>query len=230
MLDLRQMHRDSSCMKTIVSTASFLIALFILVGCKTSSPEKSASVELFNGNNFNGWTFCMKTNADPMQTWSVRDGVIHCTGQPYGYARTTQAYHDYKLTVVWCFVKVAPHADNSGIFVHIQPPDAVWPECIECQGEYQHQGDFHLHAGVIADGHPLSTKSTRVPQLGPQNENPAGEWGTNQVVCQSGSIHLYVNGKLMNQVQGCNLTNGFIGIQSEGGEIEVRRLSLQLLE
>jgi hypothetical protein len=226
------MHRNALCMKSIVgitSAASFLIALLILTGCKTSSPEKATSVELFNGKNFDGWTFCMKTNSDPMQTWSVRDGVIHCTGQPYGYARTEQVYSNYELTVVWRFVKVAPHADNSGIFVHIQSPDAVWPECIECQGEYQHQGDFHLHAGVTANGHPLSTKSTRVPQLEPQNENPAGDWGTNQVICQGGSIHLYVNGKLMNQVTCCNLTSGFIGIQSEGGEIEVRKLSLQPL-
>ena len=28
-------------------------------------------LELFNGTNFDGWTFCMKNDADPKQTWSV---------------------------------------------------------------------------------------------------------------------------------------------------------------
>src|SRR5580692_11190598 len=124
------MHRNASQMKTIASIASaafLLVVIAVFAGCKTASPEKANVVELFNGKNFDGWTFCMKTNADPMLTWSVRDGLIHCTGQPYGYARTEQVYRDYKLTVVWRFVKVAPHADNSGIFVHIQSPDAVWP-------------------------------------------------------------------------------------------------------
>ena len=84
-------------------------------------------IELFNGRDFSGWTFCMKNNADPMQTWSVTNGVIHCTGKPVGYLRTKQSYSNYVLTVEWRFVKIAPKADNSGVLVHIQLPDKVWP-------------------------------------------------------------------------------------------------------
>jgi hypothetical protein len=217
-------------MKTAASIfipAVFIAALVLIAGCKTASSEKSGAIELFNGKNFDGWTFCMKTNADPMQTWSVRDGVIHCTGQPYGYARTTQVYSNYTLTVVWRFVKVAPHADNSGIFVHIQLPDAVWGACVECQGQYQHQGDFILHAGVGADGYPAGSKAIFLHQMGPPNEAPAGEWGTNQIVCNGNAIDLYVNGKKMNSITGCNINSGYVGIQSEGGEIEVKRLTLE---
>lgn len=209
---------------------TFGISLFVVAGCKTCCCKKAATVELFNGTNFDGWTFCMKTNADPMQTWSVGDGVIHCTGRPYGYARTTQTYHDYKLTCVWRFVKVAPHADNTGIFVHIQPPDVVWGACVECQGEYQHQGDFILHVGVGADGHPAGKKSIFLHQNGPANENPVGDWGTNTVVCRGSAVDLYVNGKKMNSITGCNFSSGYVGIQSEGGEIEVKRLSLEPLK
>jgi hypothetical protein len=213
---------------TIISVAIILtITLFTIAGCKTASPQKSLAVELFNGTNFDGWTFCMRSNSPPEKTWSVSDGVMHCTGQPYGYARTLQSYHDYQLTCIWRFVKVAPHANNSGIFVHTQLPDVVWPECIECQGAYQHQGDFMLHTGVSADGYAVAgKKATNVPQIGPQNENPAGEWNTNEVVCDGNNIGIFVNGKEMNHITGCNLTSGFIGIQSEGGDIEVRKLTL----
>lgn len=216
---------------TISFAAIFSILLLVISGCKTAAPEKAAGIELFDGKDFNGWTFCMRTNANPMKTWSVHDGVIHCTGQPYGYARTTQSYHDYKLTCVWRFIKVAPHANNTGIFVHEQLPDEVWPECIECQGAYQHQGDFMLHTGVSADGYAVAgKKATNVPQIGLQNENPAGEWGTNQIVCQGGTIELFVNGKQMNHITNCNLTSGYIAIQSEGGDIEVRQLTLEPLQ
>jgi hypothetical protein len=34
----------------------------------------------------------------------------------------------------------------------------------------------------------------------------------------------------LNQITGCTITSGYIGIQSEGGDIEVRRLTLEPLE
>jgi hypothetical protein len=209
--------------------AAFCAAVLVLAGCKTFCPKKASTIELFNGSNFDGWTFCMRGDTPFAQTWSVSDGVIHCTGQPYGYARTTQSYHDYQLTVVWRFVKVAKHADNTGIFVHTQPPDNVWPVCVECQGEFHHQGDFILHAGVGCDGHPAGAKSISLHQMGPPNENPPGEWGTNQIICRGNTIDLLVNGKPMNHLTGCNYSSGYIAIQSEGGDIEVRQLALKPL-
>jgi hypothetical protein len=214
----------------LTATSLFLLPL-IFTGCQTSSAQKSGGVELFNGQDFSGWTFCMKTNADPMKTWSVTNGVIHCTGKPLGYVRTKKTFHDYKLTVEWRFVKIAPHADNSGIFVHIQPPDKVFPQCIECQGQFQHQGDILLEGGTSADAHSANGKKTTfLPQNGPPNENPAGEWNTNCVVCDGNAIELIVNGKTMNKITGCSLSSGFIGIQSEGGEIEIRKIYLEPLK
>jgi Domain of Unknown Function (DUF1080) len=188
-------------------------------------------IELFNAKDFSGWTFCMKNNADPMQTWSVTNGVIHCSGQPYGYARTEKSFRDYQLTVVWRFVKITPHADNSGIFVHIQLPDKVFPECFECQGQFRHQGDLILSGGTSIDGpQPNGNKATFIPQIGSPNENPAGQWNTNRVACRGSTIELTVNGRTMNKINGCNVSSGFIGIQSEGGEIEVRKVSLEPLK
>lgn len=172
----------------------------------------------------------MMHNADPMKTWSAADGVIHCTGQPHGYIRTTKKFHDYKLTVIWRFVKVAPRADNTGVLVRMQLPDAVFPECVECQGQFQHQGDILLCHGASADGHPATGKTILLHQIGPPNEKPAGEWNTDQIICRGGTIKLFVNGKKMNEITGCNLTSGYVGIQSEGGEIEIRKMSLKSLK
>lgn len=208
---------------------AFSIAL-LAAGCATT--PRNRGVELFNGKDFDGWTFCMEKDADPMQTWSVGDGVIRCTGTPRGYIRTKTSYHDYRLTCVWRFVKLDPNpkVNNSGIFVHIQPPDVVFPEAIQCQGLYQHQGDLILEGGASSDGHQVGKKTFTIPQIAPPNENPAGQWNTNQIVCQGNNIALFVNNKAMNQITGGNLTSGFVGIQSEGGDIEIRQMLLEPLQ
>jgi Domain of Unknown Function (DUF1080) len=213
------------------------VALLSFTGCKAipsaqEAAQKTSEVDLFNGRNFDGWVFFTKDGSDPMQTWSVANGVIHCTGKPFGYARTTQAYHDYKLTCVWRFVKLdpTPKVNNSGILVHIVPPDVVFPECVQAQGLYQRQGDLILEGGANSDGHQVGKKNFTIDQIGPSNEHPAGEWNTNEVVCEGNNIGLFVNGKAMNQITGCNLTSGYVGIQSEGGDIEIRKFSLQPLK
>jgi hypothetical protein len=186
-------------------------------------------VELFNGKDFTGWTFCLRSNAEPAKSWSVTNGVIHCAGRPAGYARTEKNYRDYRLTVEWRFVKLAPKADNTGIFLHINPPDKVWPACVEVQGQHGHQGDLRMNGGATCQGHETAETKNADAQ-GPSNEKPEGEWNTWTAECSGSTIKLWTNGKLINEITGCSVASGAIGIQSEGGEIEVRKLSIEPLK
>ena len=186
---------------------------------------REMSVALFNQKDFSGWTFCMKDNADPLQTWSVTNGVIHCTGKPTGYLRTTQVYSNYFLTVVWRFVKIEPKADNTGILVHIQSPDKVWPQCIQVQGKHDHQGDLFLMAGAESKEHKGKDANTPIPLSGDSVENLVGEWNTAETVCQNGKVISFINSKFVNETSECTINSGFIGIQSEGGDIEIRTIS-----
>jgi hypothetical protein len=197
---------------------------------QNNSPITPATrTDLFDGKDFTGWTFCMKNNADPMQTWSVTNGVIHCTGQPTGYLRTLQQYHDYALTVEWRYRKVAPKADNTGVLVHIQSPDNVWPRCVQVQGKHDNQGDLFLMMGADSKEHHGQDANTPLPKHGPSAENPVGEWDTVVTVCSDDTVKAYVNGKFMNETTGCSITNGFIGIQSETGDIEIRKMFIEPL-
>ena len=36
----------------------------------------------------------------------------------------------------------------------------------------------------------------------------------------------YVNGQWLNQTTECTISNGFVGFQSEGGDMEIRRVTL----
>ena len=212
-----------------IGTLLLGLAFSFAVG-RTSAAQPTGETELFNGKDFTGWKFFMRSNSVPEKTWSITNGVIHCTGRPLGYLRTEKSYHDYRLTVEWRFVKVARHADNTGVLVDMQLPDKVWPRCIECQGQNQKQGDFWLQGGATADGfRGNGRKPVHVPMNGAPNEKPVGEWNTCQIIANGDTVEFTVNGRAMNKITGCNVSSGFIGFQSEGAEIEVRKVFLEPL-
>lgn len=184
--------------------------------------SRENEVALFNGKDFSGWAFCMKDNADPQQTWSVTNGVIRCTGNPIGYLRTTQSYSNYFLTVEWRFTKIAPKADNTGILVHIQEPDQVWPQCVQVQGKHDRQGDLFLMEGAESKEHKGKNKNTPVPLRGLSQEKPVGEWNTAETICKNNTVVSFINGTFVNEITECTLNGGYIGFQSEGGDIEIR--------
>jgi hypothetical protein len=214
--------------------AAAVLFLFAFAFAKAANAQNIITptnhIDLFNGKDFTGWTFCLKSNADPALAWTVTNGVIHCTGKPTGYLRTKQDYRDYVLTVEWRFVKVVPKADNTGVLLHMQLPDEVWPPCIQAQGKSSNQGDWILMAGAECKEHKGMDASAPVPKQGPSNEKPVGEWNLYEMVCAGNDVKAYVNGKFMNEATECTVTSGAIGFQSEGGEFEVRKVFLEPLK
>ncbi|MGA2179699.1 MAG: DUF1080 domain-containing protein [Verrucomicrobiota bacterium] len=220
-----------------ITFAQMMLLCFVLASVNSaiaqgSKPAISPTnhIELFNGRDFSGWTFCMKDHADPMQTWSVTNGIIHCTGKPIGYIRTLQNYHDYVLAIEWRFVKIAPKADNTGVLVHMQLPDKVWPMCVQNQGKSGRQGDLFVMAGAECKEHKGMDANTPVPMRGKSVEKPVGEWNTNVTVCSNNNVKAIINGKFMNETTECTISSGFVGIQSEGGDIEICKVFLEPLK
>ncbi|HEU5396878.1 MAG TPA: DUF1080 domain-containing protein [Verrucomicrobiae bacterium] len=210
---------------------ALLALLFSTRLVAASGAESPKEIELFNGTNFDGFTFCMKDYVDPARTWSVTDGVIHCTGSPSGYLRSNQTFSNDAVTVVWRFVKVAPKKDNTGVLVYLQPPDKVWPVCIQNQGKSGRQGDFFVMSGAECKEHRALGKDANTPVAfkGPANENPVGDWNTNVTLCAGPDVKAVINGKPMNEITGCTISSGAVGIQSEGAEIEIKRISISPL-
>ena len=190
----------------------------------------TAKVELFNGKDTAGWVAFPEATAK--ETWSVKDGLLACTGKPNGFLRTEKAYKQYRFTVEWRFTKPG----NTGVFVHMTPPDAVWPKSIECQGMHDRQGDFYFWNGAtVKDGVELKDKKSgkvrgyRIGRAGENAEKPVGEWNTFTTVCDKDAVTILVNGKEVNKATGANLSEGFIGLQVEGGAFEVKRCTLEPL-
>jgi hypothetical protein len=215
--------------KSFIFLACFAFAQVVTSCAADSALRPTSHLVLFNGHDLAGWTTCMRTNSDSSQTWTVTNGVIHCTGQPAGFLRTLQSYHDYKLSVTWRFVKIAPKLDNTGVLVHMQLPDKVWPPCVQVQGKHDHQGDLFVMSGAECKEHQGMDANTPVAMHGDSAEKPVGEWNTSDTLCSGDSVKSFINDKLMNEITQCTVTNGFVGFQSEGADMEIRSVALDPL-
>lgn len=209
-----------------MKNAAAILLVTALVCLGAFAEESPESISLFNGKDLEGWKlFVPDKDVDTSTVWFVRGGVVHCTGVPFGYMRTEKEYENYRLTVEW---RWPADPTNSGVFLHAQEPDKVWPLCIEAQLKHNSAGDF------VAMGQ--STRFNELPERagffgsvskkGKSAEKPAGEWNRYEILCDGDTIELRVNGQLMNRATGATLNKGHIALQSEGGPIEFREVVL----
>jgi len=192
---------------------------------KTDGTSEATPYVLFNGKDFGGWKlFIPDENVDPATVWTVRDGVVHCTGEPAGYMRTKKKFSNYKLTFEWRWPE---KAGNSGCLLHISGEDKVWPKSIESQLHSGDAGDFWVIDGTDFKEHkPSNPDDRRVPKMNDSNEKPLGEWNKKEVICSENTIKVYVNGLLQNAATEATVKEGRIGFQSEGAPIEFRNIML----
>jgi hypothetical protein len=139
--------------------ASLLIALTTVVAQEPISPKKA--VQLFNGKDLAGLTTWLKDTKrdDPRKVFSVKDGILHLSGDGFGYVATDREYENYHLTVEYRWgqrTDGGKHVRNSGILLHAIGPDGgaggTWMSCIECQLAQGCVGDLIVIRGKDAKG------------------------------------------------------------------------------
>lgn len=201
-------------------TLSVIFCFLVISGM---DGQTGKTVNLFNGRDLSNWEFHLRDQAvDPAGVFMAHNGVIHITGNPFGYMRTKDTYSDYKLHLEW---RWPSEATNSGVFIHSQKPDTIWLKTIECQLQAGNAGDFVCMNG--ADIKERTNKSSRVVRkMAPSNEKQVGEWNTMEVICRGSSIEVYINGLLQNKATESNVTSGHICLQSEGKDIEFRNVTV----
>ena len=194
-----------------------VLAATLLVSC---SDKK---VYLFNGKNMDGWKVVLKEEADAFSgasTFSVENEVIHITGQPFGYARTEKKYSNYLLHLEWRWA--GPKGVDGGVFNYLQDGDKVWPQGVQLQMTPKDMG--MLMGGIPIEGieGPFYRKERIVAE---SPEKPVGEWNEMEFLCKDGHIKCWLNGVLVNEAV-CDVTDGYIAVQSEGGSMEFRNIYL----
>lgn len=200
--------------------------------------------EVFNGTDLTGWTSVSDhgvtggyTAAEP--TWSVVDGAIRSTGTPFGYLRTQRAdFADFKLKVEYRWWRPTAKP-NSGVFVRLAKDTGSFiPTCYEnqlCQGSACDV--FGLGGAAIAGVVPAQPYDPANPLSGiakalaggTTTEKPFGEWNALEITVSGDTLVSTLNGVVRNRVKGLAVPKGAIALQSEGGAVEFRNLTVEEL-
>ena len=179
-------------------------------------------VSLFNGRNLDGW---VNVNCAP-ETWTVRDGMIICTGIPTGVMRTEKHYENYILELEWRHMK---KGGNAGLFIHSDALTAVgqpFTRSIEVQVMDGNGGDmFSIHGATMTPDklHPRGWTRAFPSE---DRTNPAGRWNHYRVESRNGTATLAVNGKVVTRGFHFNPRKGYICLESEGSEVHFRNIRI----
>lgn len=204
--------------------------LFLLLSFVSFSQKKN----LFNGKNLKGWSiFLSDSSIAPEAFFYVKNGVLETLGVPNGYLRTKKEYSNYHLHVEWRYPE---NPTNSGIFIHTNGPDKIWPAHYQYQLKYLSAGDIIVHgiglSATVRDSIYKSTEKLKptAAKLVNSNEKKENEWNICDIFCKGNTIEFMVNGVVQNKAVNCSHNKGGIGFQAEGSKIQFRNIWIEKLK
>jgi hypothetical protein len=185
---------------------------------------------LFNGKDLEGWKFHLgKEGAGNDGTYTVRDGVLICSGRPSGYIYTSKSYGNYTLQFEFAFAKPeglendSEFRGNSGCLIHAAEKNAlgVWPRSIEVQGANRSLGL------ILPIPRNLKCTHTFDGEASAKSRKPVGEFNKVEIEVRGGDMTIKLNGTPVSTVGECELTEGPIGFQSEGAETHWKNIRIR---
>lgn len=185
--------------------------LFIFQSC-----DSSDTIELFNGENLEGWT----NNGEEL--WYVENGELVCESGPkaqYGYLTTNEYYDDFELTLD--FKQEAN--GNSGVFIRSTVDGTkvsgwqveVAPPGSDTGGIYESYG-----RGWLIQPEPEKDSALKM-----------GEWNTMKIRVVGDEVTSWLNGTEMVHLKDQKIGEGkgSIALQiHDGGGIKVRWKNIRL--
>ena len=213
-------------MKIKFAIASTLFLFFaISISAKNSAThKKQLSKVFFSESDASNWAYVIKDKTiAPSSVFKMENGVLQITGLSSGYLRTKKMFSNYELNLEWRWTK---SLGNSGVLLHIQPTDTIWPICYQVQQKADAAGDIICMNGLWAKECTDSVKFTVKKSLA-SNEKPLGEWNSMKVICKKKTMKVFINNVLQNNITGLTAEKGFIGFQNEGTPLEFRKLEIK---
>jgi hypothetical protein len=143
-----------------------------------AEPERpQRAMPLFNGRDLAGFTTWLKDtrHADPRRVFRVtEDGLLHVSGDGYGYLATDRAYRDYRVVLEYRWgdrTDGGTSVRNSGLLLNAVGRDGgaegTWMASVECQLAQGCVGDLIPIRGKRADGSIVPVSLTADIVLGP---------------------------------------------------------------
>ncbi len=204
-----------------------------------ATAQEPAFRDLFNGKDLTGW---VDVNTTPA-TWSVRDGLLVCTGKPIGVMRTDRQYENFVLLIEWRHMKPG---GNSGVFLwsDANPGKHRLPKGMEVQmleldwvNQHKHADGTlppiaYVHGELFGAGGMTAIPENPRGNRSKSRENRCkghGQWNKYVVVAVDGTVKLAVNGKFVNGIRNASFKKGYLCLEAEGSEIHFRNIRIMEL-
>ena len=238
------------------------MASVVLLACLAghSSRGQEAKVETISPKAFidgqgPGWRTLGEADFVPVNgapgTWTWKDGLLTCSGQPIGVMRTQQRYTNFEYVLEWRHLKAA---GNSGTFVWV--PDDVLVDLkpgvlpnsgIEVQIlDHGYTQAYEKSSGKKADwfttnGDVFPVGKAKLKPFAPLSPNGSrsfprknlskgfGEWNHYYVRAVNGEIRLWVNGEEVSGGSDAEPRTGYLCLESEGSPIEFKNIRIREL-
>ena len=213
--------------------SAFAFACLCLAGCvaprgsdtPVASPSEAGFTPIFNGRNLDGWI-------GAKHLYYVENGELVFKEGPKNFGNLFYHKPFANFTARFSF-KLVPNGNN-GFAVR------AGKECVE--------------GGALIGGNKVMTDAAYngmeiqvLDDTGDKKQHlkawqyhgciygvvtaqkgalrPVGEWNEMEFLCKGGNIKVTLNGVMINEAQ-CKATEGYIGLQSEGGAMEFRNIFL----
>lgn len=216
-----------------------LVAWPVTAQAEDEPPLNLGFTELFNGKDLNQWT---DVNTSP-DTWSVKDGLLVCSGQPIGVMRSKKQYENFILVIEWRHMEAG---GNSGVFLwsdakpgrnrlpmgmEVQMLELEWPNIHRrADGSPNHpgyvSGELFGAGGMTAT--PENPRGSRSMSYEMRCKGK-GEWNRYVIVAIDGTVKLSINGKFVNGIREASVRKGYLCLESEGSEIHFRKIEIMEL-
>lgn len=161
-----------------------LLAALLLCGALTAAEKTDPvtpkdTLALFNGKDLSGLETWLRDGKrdDPRKVFRVADGVLHISGDGFGYVATDKAYRDYHLTVEFKWgdrTDGGKYVRNSGILLHAAGPHGgaggTWMASIECQLAQGCVGDLIPIRGKDDQGKLIPVEFSSEVAVGPDKK------------------------------------------------------------
>ncbi|SHI90587.1 HEAT repeat [Arenibacter nanhaiticus] len=162
-------------------------------------PNDKGFVSIFNGKDFTGWEGLVanpiarskmsasklareqaKANAQMMEDWYIKDGVIGFKGEGYNNICTVKDYGDFEMLVDW---KITNGGD-SGIYLRGTPQVQIWDVALVEVGA-------QVGSGGLYNNQKHESKPLQVA------DNPVNEWNTFRIKMVGDRVTVHLNGVLV---------------------------------
>ena len=192
--------------------------IFALIVILNLSVPVQAQIDLFNGQNLDGWEI------NGTEKWYVEKGELICESGPdaeYGYLSTKEHYDDFELEL-----EFKQEADgNSGVFFRSTVSGTI------VNGWQVEVAPPNLHTGGIYESYGRGWLIKPDPEK--DQYLKMGSWNRMKIIANGNKVTTYLNGHEMVEILDEKIGNGKGGIALQihsGGGIKVKWRNIKLKE